>query len=100
MAKKVTWAFIFRSDNANSEVDKAVMLHDGNRLLTYGCNTIEEGVAVAKRIVEEEDCLLIELCGGFGKDGAQKVIEGIGGKVPVGYITYPESEIPKLSILD
>lgn len=100
MAKTVTWAFIFRSDGANPDVDKTEMMHCGNRFLVFGCNTVEEGVAVARRIVEEENCVLIELCGGFGETGAQKVIEGIGGKVPVGYVTYPASEIPKLSILN
>lgn len=99
MAKTVTWAFTFRSDGANPKIDKTEMMHCGNRLLIYGTNTIEEGCEVAKRIVEEENCVLIELCGGYGPDGAQCIIDAIGGKVPVGHVTYLESEIPKLSIL-
>ncbi|MBS1336195.1 MAG: hypothetical protein HP031_01075 [Oscillospiraceae bacterium] len=99
MAKTCTWAFIFRSDGAHPDVDYTEMMHCGNRFLIYGTNTVEEGCEVAKRIVEEENCILIELCGGYGPDGAQKIIDAIGGKIPVGYVTYPESEIPKLSIL-
>lgn len=99
MAKTVTWAFIFRSDGADPAVDKTEMIHCGNRFLIYGTNTVEEGCAVAKRIVDEENCVLIELCGGYGPDGAQKIIEAIDGRIPVGYVTYPASEIPKLAIL-
>lgn len=100
MAKTVTWAFLFRSDGTNPEVDKAEMIHCGNRFLIYGTNTIEEGCEVAKRLVEEENCVLIELCGGYGEKGAKQVIEAIGGKIPVGHTVYHESERPKLNKTD
>lgn len=100
MAKKVTWAFLFRSDEANPAVDNTEMLHSGNRFLVYGTNTIDEGVEIAKRIVEEENCVLIELCGGYGEEGARRIIEAVGGKIPVGYVTYFPEEISKLAILN
>ena len=100
MAKKVTWAFIFLNPECDPAVDKLEMMHEGNRLLIYGTASVEQGMEVAKKIMEEDDCVLIELCGGYGEDGAQKIIESVDGKIPVGYVTYPTSEIPKLSILD
>ena len=72
MAKTCTWAFIFRSDGAHPDVDYTEMMHCGNRFLIYGTNTVEEGCEVAKRIVEEENCILIELCGGYGPTERRK----------------------------
>ncbi len=100
MAKKITWAFIFVSEGADPIIDNSVMEHNGNKLITIGVETIEEGCRQAKRIVDEENCLLIELCGGFKKDGAQKVIDAVDGKAVVGHIEYLDSEIPKLKILE
>lgn len=81
----VTWAFIFKSEGCNPEVDKMEMMHCGNRFLIFGCDTVEQGAAVAKRIVEEEKCTLIELCGGFGLEGA-KVVKAAVGDIQVGYV--------------
>ena len=100
MAKKVTWAFIFLNPECDPEVDKMEMMHEGNRLSICGTANFEQGMAVARKMMEEENCVLIELCGGYGEEGAQKIIEAVDGKIPVGYVTYPASEIPKLSILD
>ena len=93
------WAFIFKGEGNNSEIDKIVMDHSTNhdRLLVYGCETVEEGCKVAKRIVEEEGCTLIELCGGFGAEGAKEVIRAVEGKVTVGYIDYfAKDELQKI----
>jgi ketopantoate hydroxymethyltransferase len=87
-----TWAFIFKSEDCNHEQHHTELLHCGNRLLIYGVSTIEEGAKVAKKIMEEENCLLIELCGGFGSEGARTVIEAVECKIPVGHIEYlPEA---------
>ena len=35
----------------------------------------------------------IELCGAFGPDGARRIIEATGNRIPVGYVTHlPEQE--------
>lgn len=95
----ITWAFIFKSDNCTPKQHHTELEHCGNRLLVYGVNTIEDGAKVAKKIMEEENCLLIELCGGFGEEGARTVIKAVEGKIPVGHIEYLPEAREKLSIL-
>lgn len=97
MAKPVTWAFIHLSVGVDPKVDKAELIHGGNRLLIYGTDTIEGGCEVAKYLVEEENCEFIELCGGWHADGAQCIVEAIDGKIPVGHVEYLESEYPKMT---
>lgn len=94
-----TWAFIFKSSGCRPEVHKAEMTSDTRRSLIYGVETIEEGCALAKKLMDTENCLLIELCGGFGPEGTRRVIEAVEGKIPVGYITYFPEEKEKLSIM-
>ena len=89
MANPVTWAFLFRSDGSDPAVDRMEMMHCGNRLLVYGTNTVEEGCEIARRIVKEEGCSLIELCGGYCPEGCQAVLEAVNHKVVVGYVAYP-----------
>jgi hypothetical protein len=93
----VTWAFIFKSDGCSAKKHNTVLEHCGNKLLIYGVDTIEEGAEVAKRIVAEDNCRLIELCGGFGEEGARVVREAVENKILVGYITYFPEDAPKLA---
>ena len=97
----MTWAFIFRTDEGDSSGGKmhTVLNHGNDRLLVYGVNTIEQGMEIAKKLVNEENCMMIELCGGFTAAGAQRVIDAIENKVPVGHIDYLPKARERLSIL-
>ena len=56
-----------------------------------GVATAEQALPVAKRMVAD-GIQLIELCGGFGPLWTARVIEAIGGAVPIGSVSYgPES---------
>ena len=57
-----------------------------------GVSSIEEACAVARSLVAGGvGC--IELCGAFGEAGARAVIEAVGNRVPVGYVTHlPEQD--------
>lgn len=94
-----TWAFIYKTQGASPDVHKADLKSETRRSLIYGVSSIEEGAALAKRLMLEDDCKLIELCGGFGVDGTKKVIAAVEGKIPVGYIDYFPEERKKLSIM-
>ncbi|MFI0787461.1 DUF6506 family protein [Streptomyces lydicus] len=85
------WGFIYTA--AGSAAGGEVYVVDTGRCRTVlvGVGRAEEGVEVARRLVEE-GVQLIELCGGFGPVWAGRVIEAIGGAVPVGTVGYgPEA---------
>jgi hypothetical protein len=51
----------------------------------------QEGVAVAKQLVEE-GVQLLELCGGFGPRWTAAMLDATGRRVPAGAVAYgPES---------
>lgn len=58
-------------------------------------SSVEEGCEAAQKMVDE-GVQLIELCGGFGEDASERIINSIKGKVPVGYVTFSENEMNKL----
>ena len=57
-----------------------------------GVSTLEGACAAAQELLEQGvGC--IELCGAFGPDGARRIIEATGNRIPVGYVTHlPEQE--------
>ncbi len=88
------WAFIYCGIGCSADLHHTELTYrDGNRNLhVYGVSSIDEGCALAKRLVDE-GFLLLELCGGFGEEGCRKVIAATNNKVLVGYIAYlPENE--------
>ncbi len=67
---------------------------DSFKMKVVGVRTPEQGVDVAKAMVEE-GVQLIELCGGFSPVWTGRIIEAIGYKVPVGVVAYgPEAIDP------
>jgi len=92
---KRKWAFIYTAPGCSEEDQHCVLTSPKHRSLMYGVGSVEEGCRLAARL-EHEGCKLIELCGGFGPEGTKKVIEAVGGRIPVGYITYFPEEWQKL----
>lgn len=89
---KETWAFLFLDKDIDLAVDHTSMVYAGGiRMLIYGANTVGEATEIAKRIVSDEDCTLIELCGGFNEEGAKEIRRAVGADVHVGFsIPYAE----------
>lgn len=86
------WAFIYTSGDVAAPPIAAATGSDACVLLTVGVPSAAE---VPDEVVSDlisQDVELIELCGAFGPAEAAKVIEQVGGRVPVGYVTYPCSE--------
>ena len=64
----------------------------GGRARIWGVSSLAEACAAAKAL-EREGVGCIELCGAFGPDGARRIIEATGNRIPVGYVTHlPEQE--------
>jgi hypothetical protein len=57
-------------------------------IIIVGNKDVDQAANTAKKLVKEEGVQLIELCGAFGPDGNAKIIEAVGGKVPVASVSY------------
>ena len=82
------YIYIFVSPGADSTKHRAVIDTPISHLLVVGVDNIEEGAKIAKQFVQQEGVVFIELCGGFGYEGAKKVSDEVGDKVPVGMMVH------------
>jgi len=80
-------AFMFVAPEADPEKHRAVISTPVVELHVVGVKNYDEACEVAKKLVED-GIVAIELCGGFGHIGAAKVVEAVGGKVPVGVVRF------------
>jgi predicted polyphosphate/ATP-dependent NAD kinase len=77
------WAFIYTLDEpgVGKRVDTI------GPLTCVGVPSVADAPAVAQELVAD-GVELIELCGGFGGGGLSSVITAVGGRVPVGAVSY------------
>ena len=66
------------------------------KVFVVGVEAKEEAIQVAREMVQE-GVQLIELCGGFGPVWAGRIIEAIGGSIPVGAVTYGLESVSQMS---
>ena len=86
MARKVCWMFI--NKDVEGGVKRQVMPYGNSEMHTVGVASYEIAAETAKKLVEEEGVIMIELCGGFGSAGVAMVEKAIDYKVPVGAIRF------------
>lgn len=85
------FGFIFTGPNLRPTESRAEILRDDFRAVFVGVAQPGQALEVAAEMVSD-GIELIELCGGFGPVWTGKIIEHIGGRVPVGSVGYgPES---------
>lgn len=80
----MTFAFIIMGD-FDPRQDRAA-IHGGSARMV-GVADLEQACEAARELCAAGvEC--VELCGAFGEEGARRVIEATGGRVPVGYVTH------------
>ncbi|MFH1135916.1 MAG: DUF6506 family protein [Pseudomonadota bacterium] len=87
MSDKLKAAFIFVAPGADPAQHRAWVKTPVVELLTAGVENYEAAVKLAKELAAE-GIQAIELCGGFGTLGAAKIVEAVGGKIPVGAVRF------------
>lgn len=86
------WGFLYTASGADPERDVTVVDTGSCRTILVGMERPEHSVEVARKLVEQHDVQLIELCGGFGPVWASQVLDATGHTIPVGAVAYgPES---------
>ena len=80
----MTFAFLIMGDYDTAR-DRAAIHGGAARII--GVASLDEACAAARELCDSEiGC--IELCGAFGEEGAKRVIDATGNRVPVGYVTH------------
>ena len=83
------FAYLIMGTIFDSKKDKAYIHDKVSQII--GVSDIEEACKVAKELQNEGvDC--IELCGGFGEEGARKIIEATENKIAVGFVVHLEEQ--------
>lgn len=59
-----------------------------------GVSSDEEAIIVAKNMIET-GIQVIELCGSFGLESAEHISNSLDTDVPIGYVTFNDSEQKK-----
>ena len=93
------WAYSYLGmGEEDPAVDRAVIDRGGLRTTIVA---VPEKSAVVKAAVELVDggAQSIELCGAFGPVWTARVIEAIGGRVPVGSVAYGMESVPSLAAM-
>lgn len=81
----------YTSSKHNAELDSGAFYTK-----VVAVSTVEEACETATQFVED-GMEIIELCGAFGKENADKVIAAVDSDIPVGYVEYSENELNKLN---
>lgn len=80
-------AFIFVAPDADSAKHRAVVDTPVVKLTAVGVKDYAEAAKVAEELVAD-GCAAIELCGGFGLEGAALVKKAVAGKAAVGVVRF------------
>src|SRR5688572_15806476 len=83
----VQWAYIYEHPGTDPAADRHVVERNGQRTILVPVPDPSVAPAVAVGLVAD-GVGLIELCGGFSLAAAARVAEAVGGRVPVGHVTF------------
>lgn len=90
----IAWAYIYEHEDTDPVADRVVIERAGQRTILVPVPSAGEAPEVARRLIDEDAVSLIELCGGFPIAAAAKVAETVGGRVPVGHVTFAVDSVP------
>ena len=93
---KPTGLYMFVDPSVDSAVHKAEIKTPKFTMLIQGVSSIEEGASMAKRLADE-GVSLVELCGGFGYEGAKAVSDAVSDKTSVSMSVVQVLDAPKLA---
>lgn len=69
----------------DSKVDRKAIGKNANAEI-IGVKNLEEAKEISKSLIGYAD--VIELCGAFGKEGANEIIKATSNKIPVGFVGH------------
>jgi hypothetical protein len=97
--ERIDYLFMLRTDGCDATVHRRAMDTPGGHVTVVGVPTVDEACRVAAEARADGTAAFVELCGDFGEEGCRRVIEAVGGELPVGYVTYLPEEAVKIDQL-
>ncbi len=86
MKIKGAFMFIAPSGEEGAKVKSSWTCTESVDVLTIGVSSYKQAVEMAEKVVKDEGCTCIELCAGFGHEGAAMVAKAVN--VPVGVVRF------------
>jgi hypothetical protein len=83
-----TWAYIYEHPGTDPVADRTVIDRAGQRTLLVPVPAPADAPTVARRLIEEDEVSLIELCGGFVLTDAARVADEVGAQVIPGRVEF------------
>lgn len=93
---KLQVLYMFCDPTADSDKNRLVTETEDGVVHVIGVKSTDEGAEIARQMVEE-GVAIVELCGAFGYEGAKKVHDSVGEKVPVGMMVHQVWNAPKIA---
>jgi hypothetical protein len=91
---RIDYLYMFRTEGCDPTVHRREMDTPLGHVTVVGVDSADQACAEAAIALANGTAHFVELCGDFGEDGCRKVIAAVGGRLPVGYVTYfPEEEV-------
>jgi len=87
--------FIFKGSGMHATEHAVKLASPSFAMSVRGVADLEEAV-LASKVLVEEGVQVIELCGGFDENMTRRIIDAIGGAVPVAAVAYFPEELAKL----
>lgn len=88
---KRKYAFFLMGYDYDVEKDCATFETALGDTYLYTVHNLAEAIRLAQSC-QRDGVGAIELCGAFGKEGAEKIIEATGGSMAVGYVVHDASQ--------
>ncbi|ATQ41161.1 DUF6506 family protein [Caulobacter mirabilis] len=92
------YAFILMIPGADPVRDRIVIERDGLTSTIFPTPSAD-AVTRSVQLAAEDGAQLIEICGAFGPVGAAAAIEAVGGRIPIGSVSFGPESITSLAAL-
>lgn len=86
------WAHIVLWDDVPANERRFIRENGREKLTICFCGSLEEAINEARNLVEN-GTTLIEICGGFGAEGAARLQAAVGNDCAVGHVVFDIASI-------
>ncbi|WP_028021588.1 DUF6506 family protein [Enterovibrio calviensis] len=89
------YGFIIKSPDYQQEQHQSVIESPLFRTEILGVSSDDQALGAAQKLIAN-GAQVVELCGGFGQESAEKIIAKLDSDIPIGYVQFSEQEMKKL----